>query len=84
MIDRTEIIFGPGATMYGSDALGGIMDFHTKRALYSTGDSAYYKAEALARYSTATKEQTYHVDFNVGDAGLRFSHQPPGLISVTW
>ena len=78
VIDRTEIIFGPGATMYGSDALGGVMDFHTKRALYSTGDSAYYKAEALARYSTATQEQTYHVDFNVGGRKVAF------LTSASW
>ncbi len=74
VIDRTEIIFGPGATMYGSDALGGIMDFHTKRALYSTGDSAYYKAEALARYSTATKEQTYHARFQCGRTQGCVSH----------
>src|SRR5659263_408660 len=72
VIDRTEIIFGPGATMYGSDALGGVMDFHTKRALYSTGDSAFYKAEALARYSTASHEQTYHADFNIGGRRVAF------------
>lgn len=72
VIDRTEIIFGPGATMYGSDALGGVMDFHTKRALYSTGDSAVYKAEALARYSTASHEQTYHADFNIGGRRVAF------------
>ncbi len=72
VIDRTEIIFGPGATMYGSDALGGVMDFHTKRALYSTGDSAFYKAEALARYSTASNEQTYHADFNIGGRRVAF------------
>ncbi len=72
VIDHTEIIFGPGATMYGSDALGGVMDFHTKRALYSTGDSVFYKAEALARYSTASHEQTYHADFNIGGRRVAF------------
>ncbi len=78
VIERTEIIFGPGATMYGSDALGGVMDFHTRRALFSTGDSVYYKAEALARYSTAASEQTYHVDINAGGRRVAF------LTSVTW
>jgi hemoglobin/transferrin/lactoferrin receptor protein len=78
VIERTEIIFGPGATMYGSDALGGVMDFHTRRALFSTGDSVYYKAEAMARYSTAASEQTYHVDLNAGGRKVAF------LTSVTW
>ena len=78
IIDRTEIIFGPGATMYGSDALGGVMDFHSKRALYSTGDSMYYKAEGLARYATASGERTFHLDFNAGSRKLAF------LTSFSW
>ena len=72
VIESTEVIFGPGATMYGSDALGGVMDFHTRRALYSTGDSLYLKAEAMARYSSAASEQTYHVDINAGGRKIAF------------
>lgn len=72
VIERTEVIFGPGATMYGSDALGGVMDFHTKRALFSTGDSVFHRAEAMARYSTAAREQTYHADLNVGGRRVAF------------
>jgi len=72
VIERTEIIFGPGATMYGSDALGGVMDFHTRRALYSTGDSLYCKAGALTRYSSAAGEQTYHLDINLGSRRVAF------------
>jgi hemoglobin/transferrin/lactoferrin receptor protein len=78
VIERTEIIFGPGAVMYGSDALGGVMDFHTKRALFSTGDSLYLKAEAMARWSSAVSGQTYHADINLGGRRVAF------LSSVTW
>lgn len=78
VIERTEIIFGPGATMYGSDALGGVMDFHTRRALYSTGDSLYFKAEAMARYSSAACEKTYHLDLNLGGRQVAF------FTSVSW
>lgn len=78
IIERTEIIFGPGATMYGSDALGGVMDFHTKRALFSTGDSLFMKAEGMMRWSSAAGEQTYHADFNAGGSRIAF------LSSVTW
>ncbi len=78
IIERTEIIFGPGATMYGSDALGGVMDFHTRRALFSTGDSLLVKAEAMARWSSAAGEQTYHAWINTGGRRVAF------LSSVTW
>lgn len=66
VIERTEIVFGPGAAIYGSDAIGGVMDFHSKRALVSTGDKPYIKADAYTRYSTANKEKSAHFDFNVG------------------
>ncbi|GAI23612.1 unnamed protein product, partial [marine sediment metagenome] len=36
IIEGSEIIFGPGSVVYGSDALGGVMDFHTKRPILST------------------------------------------------
>ena len=31
IIENAEIIFGPGSIIYGSDALGGVMDFHTQK-----------------------------------------------------
>lgn len=70
IIDRTEVIFGPGASIYGSDAIGGVMDFHTKRALVSTGEKLFIKADAFTRYSTANGEKTAHADFNVGGKKL--------------
>jgi hemoglobin/transferrin/lactoferrin receptor protein len=78
IIELTEVIFGPGAPMYGSDALGGVLDFHTKRALFSSGDSIYYKAEELARYATASGERTFHLDFNAGSKKAAF------LTSFSW
>ena len=65
-IESTEVIFGPGAAIYGSDAIGGVMDFHTKRALYTTGNKLYIKAEAFSRFSSANKEKTSHFDLNAG------------------
>jgi hemoglobin/transferrin/lactoferrin receptor protein len=34
-MDRVEIVFGPGSVMYGSDAIGGVMSFQTKKPLCS-------------------------------------------------
>lgn len=66
-MESTEILFGPGAVMYGSDAIGGVMDFHTLQAkLADSTDKFLVKANAFSRYSTANAEKTGHIDFNIG------------------
>jgi hemoglobin/transferrin/lactoferrin receptor protein len=78
LLESTEIIFGPGASVYGSDAIGGVMDFHTKNALFSTGKKIYVKADAYSRYSTANSEKTFHLDFNLGGKRIAF------FSGITW
>ena len=78
MLESAEIIFGPGASVYGSDAIGGVMDFHTKKALVSTGDKPYLKSDAFTRFSSADNEKTFHFDFNLGGKRLAF------LSGFTW
>lgn len=70
-LQDAEVIFGPGSLIYGSDAIGGVMDFHTLEARYAKEDKIITRGSALARYSTANREQTYHADVNVG--GKRWS-----------
>lgn len=65
-IDRTEVILGPGSVVYGSDAVGGVMNFYTKKPSFSFEKGTSVSGEATARYSTANKEKTGHVDFNIG------------------
>lgn len=66
MLDRVEVIFGPSSTMYGSDALGGVMHFYTKNAELSTDSNMLFKLNTMARYSSACNEATGHVDLNLG------------------
>ena len=61
-----EVIFGPGSLIYGSDAIGGVMDFHTLNARFATDKKTLITGSALARYSTANKENTFHADINLG------------------
>ena len=63
-IEHTEIIFGPGSVIYGSDALGGVIDFHTLTPKLSPTDDKYFKLDALTRYSSANNEKTGHINFN--------------------
>lgn len=65
-LDRTEVIFGPGSVIYGSDALGGVMNFQTKDPELSFSDETYTKIYSLARYSSANNERTFHADANIG------------------
>lgn len=57
-LESSEVIFGPGAVIYGSDALGGVMDFHTIAPKFSNDDKLVIEGHALARYSSANNEKT--------------------------
>ena len=61
-----EVIFGPGSLIYGSDAIGGVMDFHSLNAAFAKDKKMQVTGSASARYSTANKENTFHADINLG------------------
>jgi len=66
IIENTEVVFGPGSVVYGSDAVGGVMDFHTRQVRLASDKNFEVSANGLARYSSANKEKTGHVDINFG------------------
>jgi hemoglobin/transferrin/lactoferrin receptor protein len=66
MLDRTEVIFGPSSTVYGSDALGGVIHFYTKSPRFGSDGRPLLKTNAMARYGSASGEMTGHVDLNIG------------------
>lgn len=70
--ETAEVIFGPGSLIYGSDAIGGVMDFHTLSPRFSKSDKWLTRGSAFARYSTANKEQTYHADLTLGSRKWSF------------
>ena len=64
--ETAEVIFGPGSLIYGSDAIGGVMDFHTLEPRFSKDKKMLVKGSVLGRYSTANQENTGHMDINLG------------------
>ncbi|MFZ1678376.1 MAG: TonB-dependent receptor, partial [Saprospiraceae bacterium] len=70
VMDRVEILYGPGSVMYGSDALGGVMHFFTKNPTFSSDGTTAIHGSAFARYSTADAEKTGHVDLSIGGGKL--------------
>ncbi len=66
-LERVEVLFGPSSTVYGSDALGGVVHFFTKSPIFADSlGPKVFKSNAFARYSGVNEEQTYHADFHLG------------------
>ena len=65
-IKNTEIIFGPGSVIYGSDAIGGVMNFYTKKPLLNQTDSLLVSGNGNYRFSSANSENTVHADIGIG------------------
>lgn len=65
-IENTEIMFGPGSLIYGSDAIGGVMSFQTLVPQFSYSNKLLIKGKSILRYSSANNEKTGHFDINLG------------------
>ncbi|MDX1445972.1 TonB-dependent receptor plug domain-containing protein [Lishizhenia sp.] len=65
-IENTEVLFGPGSVLYGSDAIGGVMSFKTLSPQFSLTEDPLVTGKAVTRYSSANQENTVHFDANVG------------------
>ncbi|MFO7891555.1 MAG: TonB-dependent receptor [bacterium] len=65
-LEKTEVVFGPGSTIYGSDAIGGVMSFYSLSPRFSAGKDLYVTGSGVLRSSSANFEKTAHVDINIG------------------
>ncbi|WP_338767224.1 TonB-dependent receptor [Bernardetia sp. ABR2-2B] len=69
-MEEVEVIFGPGSVMYGSDALGGVMDFHTKKARFATEENLLFGGSGFVRYGSANGEKTGNLTLNIAGRKL--------------
>ncbi len=65
-MEKSEVLFGAGSVMYGSDAIGGVMSFQTLSPQLSNTTKPIVKGHALTRYASANQEKTFHADFSAG------------------
>lgn len=65
-VQHTEVTLGAGSVVYGSDAIGGVMSFYTKKPQHSNNDKPFVGANTVLRYASANQEKTGHFDFNLG------------------
>ena len=64
VLERTEIIYGPSSVIYGSDALGGVINYFTKTPEINKENTL--NTSILSRYSSANNEKTIHFDAELG------------------
>ncbi len=73
ILDRVEINYGPSSTLYGSDALGGVVNLFTKQPQLFisnvTSSKAPWKASGnvVYRYGNGQNEHRQHVDVNIAN-----------------
>lgn len=63
-IESTDLIFGPSSQFYGSDAIGGVLNFTTVKPEFSD-NKMILKTKNNLRYSSANNEKTYHSQFSL-------------------
>lgn len=70
-IESTEVIFGPGSVIYGSDALGGVMNFKSKEPKFNSTKEAP-KVNSFLRYGSAANEKTGHMDIKASGTNVAY------------
>lgn len=65
-VESSEVVLGSGAVIYGSDAIGGVMSFYTKRPKLTSENEENYGLQIDTRYASANQEKTGHLDFSYG------------------
>ena len=73
ILERVEIIYGPSSTLYGSDALGGVVNLFTKQPQLYISNLSSNKApwkvngNLVYRYGNGQNENRQHVDVNIAN-----------------
>ena len=70
-MESAEVVFGPGSTIYGSDALGGVIDFRTLITEFSRDSIPLFYGQAKAGYASAANEFNGH--FHLAYGSRKFS-----------
>jgi len=65
-LSRVEVMYGPSSTIYGSDALGGVVHLITKSPVLSGDKKFVTTGSAFTRYSSVNNEKTIHADVSLG------------------
>ncbi|MCF8246431.1 MAG: TonB-dependent receptor [Saprospiraceae bacterium] len=66
VMERIEVLQGAGSVIYGTDAIGGVISFFTKRPSLSDSLKLRGKTNGFVRYSSVNQGKTVHANVNLG------------------
>lgn len=70
-IDRIEVLRGPGSVLYGSDAMGGVVQvFPTAPRDFSSAQGWGYGGRLAGRYASANQGVAFHTRLELGSGGM--------------
>ena len=78
ILSRADIVFGSSSTIYGSDALGGVIYLQTLKPKLRKEAEKSFTGNASFRYATVNDEKKAHLNFNL--AGKKWAY----LTSLTY
>jgi len=70
MLDEVDIVYGPSSIIYGSDAIGGVIHYHTKKPKFSDTKKTVIHSNILTQYSTANNTKIGHLNISVANQNI--------------
>lgn len=69
--DRMELVYGPGSTLYGSDAIGSTLNLFSKSSDFKNEDHGefYQHGSVLYRFDTASESHVGRLEQEIGEGG---------------
>ncbi|MEM9985603.1 MAG: TonB-dependent receptor plug domain-containing protein, partial [Bacteroidota bacterium] len=66
LLQRSEVLFGPGSVLYGSVALGGVIHFISRQPQLQPAGRPTFTGNYTFRYGQVNQEKIAHLDWNWG------------------
>ena len=66
-MESIDVVFGPGSTIFGSDALGGVIDYKSISPKFSSDSTLLLSGLASIGFGSAAREGNGHIHFGIGD-----------------
>ena len=72
MVELVTVHYGPGAAMFGSDALGGVVSFKIKDPVLSESKKPEVHGQVGTRLASAASERTAHAEVNIANNKIAY------------
>ena len=69
-LEGIEVLYGPASVMYGSDAIGGAINFKIKDPKFSISDKLKINGSQNIKYNSSSKSKHYNLFLNVGHKNI--------------